>query len=137
MKQKIVVDSKINFLSFYSGLHNEFEFILDETLQTNADLYIINIWDSDLLVKIGNIESRILLVDNEGEDWNVSQDFIDGNKGWCISPDIVKNNPIFPLLVHSYLEQEAQRQQTESAKKIANKVVYDICTNMRQGRSIR
>ena len=48
MKQKIVVDSKINFLSFYSGLHNEFEFILDETLQTNADLYIINIWDSDL-----------------------------------------------------------------------------------------
>ena len=74
---------------------------------------------------------------NEGEEWNVSQDFIDSNKGWCISPDIVKDNPIFPLLVHSYLEQEAQRQQTESAKKIANKVVYDICTNMRQGRSIR
>ena len=73
MKQKIVVDSKINFLSFYSGLHNEFELILDETLQTNADLYIISIWDSDLLVKIGGIESRVLLVDNEGEDWNYEE----------------------------------------------------------------
>ena len=73
MKQKIVVDSKINFLSFYSGLHNEFEFILDETLQTNADLYVINIWDSNLLNTIDNIKSKILLVDNEGEDWNYKE----------------------------------------------------------------
>lgn len=73
MKQKIVVDSKINFLSFYSGLHNEFEFILDETLQTNADLYIINIWDSNLLDKIQNLKGKVLLLDNEGEDWNYEE----------------------------------------------------------------
>mmetsp|Transcript_25554 Transcript_25554/g.53969 ORF Transcript_25554/g.53969 Transcript_25554/m.53969 type:complete len:83 (-) Transcript_25554:316-564(-) len=49
------------------------------------------------------------IVGDGDSDWTVTEDFVESNNGWCIPPEM-GNNKLFPLLVHSYLQQAAMKQ---------------------------
>ena len=49
------------------------------------------------------------LVTGEGNrdfEWFVSDEYIENNKGWCITPELASDS-IFPLLVHTRFQQRA------------------------------